>query len=170
MNKIKVLAIPRKKVFAIAQFAALLGIAVLAPLLYSQPVTGAIVNATLFVSAVLLGTQSAILIGLIPSLIALSVGLLPIALAPMVPFIITGNAILILVFGFFKKKNYWLGVISAGVLKFLFLFSSSSIVIDLILKKEIAQKAAAMMSLPQLFTALAGGAIAYLILKSVKKI
>ena len=170
MDKIKVLAIPRKKVLAIAQFAALLGIAVLAPLLHNQLITGTIVNATLFVSAVLLGTRSAILIGLIPSLIALSSRLLPIALASMIPFIIIGNTILILVFGFFRKKNYWLGVISAGVLKFLFLFYSSLIIIDLFLKKEIAQKVAAMMSLPQLFTALAGGAIAYLILKSVKKI
>jgi len=88
----------------------------------------------------------------------------------MVPFIMMGNTILILVFGFFRKKNYWLGVVLASALKFLFLFATSSIVIDLLLKKEVAQKVAAMMSLPQFLTALAGGVIAYLILKSIKKV
>lgn len=169
MHQIKILSISKEKVFVIAQFAALLGIATAAPLFHNQPITGPIVNATLFVAVILLGTQSAILIGLIPSLIALSVGLLPAVMAPMIPFIMMGNTILILVFGFFKKGNYWLGVILASVLKFLFLFATSSIVIDLLFKKEVAQKVAAMMSWPQLLTAFAGGVIAYLILKSIKK-
>ena len=88
----------------------------------------------------------------------------------MIPFIMIGNTLLVVVFGYLKERDYWLGVIVASVLKFLFLFSISSIVIDLLFKKEIALKVAMMMSWPQLFTALIGGSIAYLFLKNTKKI
>lgn len=170
MNQAKALVINKEKIFALSQFIALVGIAVAAPLLRQQAITGPIVNATLFAAVMLLGTQNAILVGLIPSLIALSVGLLPAVLAPMVPFIMTANALLILVFGYLRKRNYWLAVISASFLKFLFLLSTSSMVINLLFKKEIASKVALMMSWPQLLTALAGGLIAYSFLKSIKKI
>jgi len=170
MNQVKILAIKREKVFALTQFAALAGVATIAPLFHQQAITGPVVNATLFISVALLDIQSAILVGLVPSLIALSVGLLPPVLAPMIPFIMVGNTILIITFNYLKEKNYWLGVVAASALKFVFLFSASSVVIDLLLKKGIASKVAIMMSWPQLFTALAGGLIAYMLLKGVKKI
>jgi len=170
MSQVKALTIKKEKVVALVQFAGLMGIAIAAPLFHNQPITGPIVNAVLFISVVLLGTQGAILIGLIPSLIALSSGFLPPILAPMIPFIMIGNTILIMVFGYLKERNYWLGAISASVLKFLFLFGTSSIVINLLLKKEVAPKVAMIMSWPQLSTALAGALIAYLILKGIKKI
>lgn len=170
MNQVKILTIKKEKIFILVQFVILVGIATIAPLFHQQTITGPIVNATLFISVILLSTRNAILIGLLPSLIALSTGLLPSVLAPMIPFIMIGNTILIIVFGYLKEKNYWLGIVSASILKFVFLFSTSSIVINLLLKKEIASKVAIMMSWPQLFTALAGGLIAYLFLKSIKKI
>lgn len=171
MSITKILTIKKTSILALIQFVSLVGLATFAPALgYHQAIAGPIINATLFVSVILLGTQNAILIGLIPSLIALSYGLLPAVLAPMIPFIMAGNVILILCFGFLKEKNFWLGIISASILKFLFLFGTSSIVVDLLLKKEIASKVAMMMSYPQLFTALAGGIIAYLFLKSIRKI
>lgn len=165
MEKTKILALKRKTIVNSITFVLLLGIATIAPLFHFQPVTGPIVNATLFIAATLLGVQNAIFIGLLPSTIALSAGLLPPVLAPMVPFIMLGNTILIVAFNYLRKKNYWLGVISASVLKFLFLFGTSSIVINLLLKREVATKVAVMMSWPQLATALTGGIIAYLFLK-----
>ena len=170
MNQTKTLALKKIKVSALAQFIVLVGIATAAPLFHNQLITGPIVNATLFISVILLGAQAAILVGLTPSLIALSIGVLSPALAPMVPFIMLGNIILILAFNYLRNRNYWLGIISASILKFLFLFSTSSIVINSLLKKEIAQKVAMMMSWPQLLTALAGGLIAYLFLKGLKKL
>ncbi len=170
MSRVKILTIKGEKIFVLTQFAVLVGIATIAPLSHQQAITGPIVNATLFVSVMLLGVQSGILVGLIPSLIALSVGLLPPVLAPMVPFIMTGNTILVITFNYLKEKNYWLGVVAASILKFIFLFSTSSIMIDLILKKEIASRVAMMMSWPQLLTALTGGLIAYMFLKGIKKI
>lgn len=169
MNYVKSLVL-KKEFITTAQFVSLVALATLAPLTgHQQWLTGPIVNSTLFISAALLGSQAAILVGLIPSLIALSAGLLPAVLAPMVPFIMMGNIILILVFDYLRKRNYWLGMISASFLKFIFLAGTSSLVIDLLLKKEVAQKVALMMNWPQLLTALAGGIIAYLFLKSIRK-
>ena len=168
MNQIKTLVLKRENISTLIQFVALVGIATVAPLLGQQAITGPIVNATLFISVMFLGAQNAILVGLVPSLIALSVGLLPSVLAPMIPFIMVGNTILIITFSYLKEKGFWSGMILASVFKFLFLFGTSSIVINLLLKKEIASKVAMMMSWPQLFTALAGGLIAYIFLKSIK--
>lgn len=170
MNQVKALTLKKVKILTLAQFIVLVGICTVAPLFHSQPITGPIVNAALFISVMLLGTQNAILVGLIPSTIALSVGLLPAILAPMIPFIIISNTILVLVFSYLREKNYWAGIIFASLLKFIFLFATSSIVINLLLKKTIAQKVAMMMSWPQLLTALVGGFIAYLFLKGIKKI
>jgi len=156
--------ISRELVLKLTVSVALIAISVLAPLAKQQMITGPIVNACLFVGAMLLGSGNAVFVGLMPSLIALSIGLLPAVLAPMIPFIMVSNAILILIFSWLKEKNYWLAVILASAAKFVFLFSFSFIVSNLIIKKEIAVKAAAMMSWPQLATALLGGAIAYLII------
>ncbi len=174
MSETKTLAIDKKANLAkisltLAKFAALLAVATIAPLFHNQPITGPIVNATLFLGVIFLGTQNAILVGLIPSVIALAVGLLPSPLAPMVPFIMISNAILIITFGWLRQKNFWLAVGAGSVLKFLFLFSTTFIITNLIAQKSIAQKAAQILSWPQLITALAGGLLAYIILKALKK-
>ncbi len=163
----KSLRISRTLSIKAAIFLGLLATATITPMfIHSQPITGSLVNATLFIAATFLGTEIAIVVGLIPSVIALSFGLLPAILAPMVPFIMISNALLVIVFGSLQKRNYWLGVVSASLIKFIFLFSTSSIVIRLLTKKEIAVKVAAMMSWSQLVTALTGGIIAWLVIKA----
>jgi hypothetical protein len=168
MNNAKILTINREKIITLAQFAVLVGAATIAPLLGQQAIAGPIVNATLFISTMFLGIRAGVLVGLFPSIIALSVGLLPLALAPMIPFIMIGNVILVLSFDFLKNKNYWLRVITASALKFIFLFGTSSIVMNLILKTEIANRVAVIMSWPQFLTAIAGGTIAYFLFRSKK--
>lgn len=170
MIQTKILTIQREMAYSLARFGALLSIVILAPLFFQQAITGVIVNAALFVSVMVLGVQGAVLIAIIPCLVALSVGLLPLALAPMIPFIITGNIILILCFNYLNKKNYWLGMAIASALKFLFLFSASYIIANLFIGQDVAVKASVMFGLPQLLTALGGGVVAYLFLKSGKKI
>ncbi len=179
----KILALNKTKTLSLVYFTALLGVSIVAPLFHFQPITGPIVNACLFIATAVLGVQAGIMLGLLPSLVALSVGTLPIALAPMVPFIMASNAIMVVVFaegteflrppkelGSFQGPFRFLtGVISASVLKFLFLFSTSYIVIHLITQKPIAQKAATMMSWPQLTTALLGGLLAFGFLRFYKK-
>ncbi|MBT6690743.1 iron hydrogenase [Candidatus Parcubacteria bacterium] len=151
------------------QFIALVGVATIAPLFHQQWVTGPIVNAMFIMAVALLGVQNAILLCLLPSTIALSVGLLPAILAPVIPFIIISNVILVLGFDKLREKNYWLGIGVGSVLKFAFLWATSSVVVNLLLKKELATNVVNMMSWPQLATALMGGVIAYGFLKFLKK-
>jgi MFS family permease len=165
MINARVLAINREKIAYLTKLVALLSVAMIVPLFHQQMLTGPIVNSTLFVATAVLGLSGGILVGLIPSVVALSAGLLPSVLAPMIPFIMLGNMIMVLAFNFFKERNYWQGMIAGSFLKFVFLYSTSSVVINLLLKKEVAEQVSLMMSWPQLLTAIAGGCLAYVIIK-----
>ena len=158
------------------KFLALLTLATVAPLigLHSQWITGPIVNAALILAVFIVGIRGALLIGILPSSIALSSGLLPPILAPMIPFIIISNTLLILTIDWFKNRipnpelqvaNYGMAVFSAAALKYLFLFLTSGVVINLLLKQSLAVKVAQMMSWPQFFTAIIGGVLAFGLLK-----
>ena len=152
----------------IAVFAVFLAISIAAPFLKQQFITGPIVNAVLYVSTATLGIGAGVLIGFLPSMVSSRAGLLPIPLLPMIPYIIMGNAVLVLCFGVLRKKNFWLGVFTASILKFVFLFLSSSFIASFFIKTVLPKPIIAMMVWPQLITALAGGIIAYFGLKLVK--
>ncbi|TSC93663.1 MAG: [Fe] hydrogenase subunit HymD [Candidatus Berkelbacteria bacterium Athens1014_28] len=168
MQETKTFETNKKIALLSVQFVLFVAIVTIAPMIKQQFIVGPLVNATLFISAATLGTAGAIMIGLIPSVISLSTGLLPAVLAPVIPFIMISNAILVLVFAGLKKRNFFLGVVSASVLKYLFLYATSSVVISLILKKEVAKQVVLMMSWPQLVTALIGGVIAYSFLRVLR--
>lgn len=170
MSQTKTLSIKRSISIKIAQIAGLIAVASLAPLAMHQAITGTIVNATLFISTILLGYKAGIFVGITPSLIAFSLGLLPAPLAPMIPFIIISNILLVLTFSGLKNTNFWIKIATASTIKFIFLFATSSIVIKFWIAGEIGSKIAIMMSWPQLLTALAGGVLAYSSLKLIKKI
>lgn len=152
------------------KFLLLLTLATGAPLvgLHSQWLTGPVVNMALILAVYLIGIRGALLIGILPSTIALGTGLLPAVLAPMIPFIIISNTILILVIDKLKDTNYWASLFFASGMKYLFLFVTSGVVINLLLKQELAAKVSAMMSWPQFFTALIGGLLAWGTLKILK--
>jgi len=170
MEKEKIIALNKEKILALTKFVLILGLSILAPLFKNQLITGPIVNALLYIAIVILGLSSAIFIGLLPSAVSLATGLLPIILAPMIPFIIIGNSILVIVFNYFYRKNYWLGVGMASLFKFLFLFVSSQTLVNFFLKSSLAAKAASMMSWSQLYTAIIGGIIAFIFLRFLKKV
>lgn len=165
----KILAAKAKEesIFFLICFLTLTGIAFLAPMIGRQEITGPIINAVLFISTFLLGIRAAVFIAVMPSLIAFSFFLSPV-FAPIIPFIMIGNIILIISFSYFKDKNFWLGIVVASFLKFAFLFFSSFSVASVMLKGEMAQKIVTIMSWPQLFTALLGGVISYVFLKYTK--
>jgi hypothetical protein len=56
-------------------------------------------------------------------------------------------------------------MILGSVLKFVFLYSTSAVVINLLLQKGVAAQVSLMMSWPQLLTALIGGCLAYIFIK-----
>ncbi len=167
-NNISTLGIKKE---AVLMLMILIGVAMAAPLLFKeQLVTGTIVNATLIIGISSLGVVEGLLIGLIPSSFALATGLLSPVMAPMVPFIMAGNAILVLIFAYLSKINYWVGVVVGGILKSAFLYGTSSLIISLFINKQVAPTVAQMMGWPQLVTALAGGLVAFGVVKLLKNL
>lgn len=161
---------------ALTNFLVLAGAATILPFfIHAQLLTGPIINAIFVLALFLVGIRSALVICLIPSLMALSGGLLPAILAPVTPFIMIGNAIFVLTIDWFysntKNSNhgYWLGIIIGAALKFAFLFLSVSFISRLLIKQELAVKVAQMMSWPQFATAVMGGMIAWIVLKWLKR-
>lgn len=162
---------------AVAQFLALAGIATIVPFFFHiQWATGPMVNAILIIALFILGIRSAFLLCLIPSLMALAGGLLPPVLAPIVPFIMISNVLFVFAVDYFYRnhqnaiKGFWIGLAAGASLKYLFLYFNTQLMASLLLKQELAAKVAMLMSWSQLATALAGGAIAFAILKALKRI
>jgi len=160
----------RREVIKTLKMLIFAGLMTIIPFFHNQMITGPLVNALLFIAVCLFGARIAILIGLIPSLVALSLGFLPIVSAQIIPFIMVSNALLILIFDIFWKKNYWAGIVAASLGKFIFLSFFSRLVLELSMKEKIAITLANMMSWPQLFTALVGGLLAYVFLRKIKRI
>lgn len=125
-----------------------------------QGFTGPIVNALLYLATVYVGVTSAAFIGAVSPWAALTVGILRAPLAPAVPFIMLGNAALVTVFGLLRDTNAYLGVATASVVKFAIIAGAVRFVI------AVPPPLAVALGVPQLLTALGGGAIALLVMAS----
>ncbi len=120
-----------------------------------QEITGPLVNAMLLLAGGAIGIPSPMALGALPSLVAIGRGTHPVALLPMVPFIVLGNAAFVGVFGMLRGRNFALASSVASVAKLAVLSLTAMYVVHL------PGPLAAMMGLPQLYTALAGAVIAY---------
>lgn len=161
----------KENVFSYAlKFTILLGISIAAPFLHFQAITGTIVNAALIMAIVMLGRREAVTIGIFPSVISIVTGLLIPAAVPLIPFIIFSNIILIFMFSFFSRENYWKGIFAGSILKFVFLYFSGIILVRIFELSSLAKIINVMFSWQQLLTALSGGLVAYASLKIFKKI
>ncbi len=164
-------AVPKEKsAYAVGVFLVLLGGIMLAPLFPNQFISGPIVNAILIIVTVMLGLRSGILMSFLPSVMALFGGLLPMVFLPFLPFIMAGNIILVTLFHYLRQKNYWLGAGVGSVVKFIFLFTASKIMFVFFLGQTLAGAMALMMSWNQLYSAAAGSLIAFIFLKTIKRI
>ena len=162
----------RRAAAASTTFALLLGASVLAPMLgLPQLFTGSIVNAALLVATVLLGPRAAVSIGILPSLFAVMTGQLPAPLAPLVPLIMIGNALLVVVFHVVRRRGYWAGAVTAAVAKASSLFGTAGLLVAAggLLPEPAASLALTVLGWPQLVTALAGGAIAFAVLRAARR-
>lgn len=169
MEKVKEsgITIPKNKVLVF--FVCLLIVITVPAFIHNQFITGPLVNALLIITCAAVGPMEAVILGIFPSTVALSSGLLPLPLAPMVPFIIASNAAYIAVFHYINKRSFSAGIIIASTLKFLFLMGSVTLIMSGLLDGALVQNLSIMMSWPQLITALAGGIIAFGVLKIIKK-
>lgn len=124
---------------------------------FPQPVTGPAVNAVLALAALSVGIYWGSAIGLLTPWVAFARGILPPPLAPAIPFIMLGNALLVIIFGLLAPRNKYVAGILAAVAKFALLFVATRYLI------AVPPKVAAMLQVPQLYTALAGIALAIII-------
>lgn len=159
----------------LARFLSLTAVAVFLPFFIHLPwITGPLINAILILVLLLTGLRSALLACFLPSLAALSGGLLPVVLAPAVPFIIIGNLIFVFMINWFYRRartnfqGYWLGVFSGAFLKFVFLFFSINLLATFFIKMPVISLVTKMLGWSQLMTAIAGGVIAFGVLKFLK--
>jgi len=158
----------KEKVFI---FSALAILTVYLPtIIHSQPVTGSLVNMSLVLAVFLIGPLEALLLGLMPSVFALASGLLPLPLTPMVPFIMAGNAILVVIYYYLGRKHFGLAIIAAAFGKFLFLYAIASLLINFLPHSKQMLAFVSMMGWAQFMTAVTGGVLAYLMLFFIKKI
>jgi uncharacterized membrane protein len=130
--------------------------------------TGPLVNAFLLLASLVSGIGSGVLVGLLTPWIALLRGILPPPLAPMVPFIMLGNALLVIIFSLVRRKKevLWLSIVAlvlAALGKYLLLSQAVRYLV------EVPPRVAQAMQVPQLLTALGGGAIALSIERALKK-
>jgi len=164
----QVISLNSRALLKSSQFLLALALILFAPLIGNQFITGTIVNASLLMSVILFGFPGAAVLCFVPSIISLFTGLLPWVMAPMVPFIIMGNILLVLIFDLLRKRNFFLGLFPAALLKFSFLFLISNYLIRFFVKEAVASSIAVMMSWPQLVTALLGGVVAYSLYNSLR--
>lgn len=118
--------------------------------------TGPLVNFMLVLAVLLAGTKGGVLIGTITPAVALLVGILPAPMAPAVPFIMAGNAVLCLITGAFANTATMrsVGVVLGSFAKFAVIGGAASFVLTL--PAPMAQ----MLVFPQLTNALLGGLFA----------
>ncbi len=132
---------------------------------FPQMVTGPAVNAMLLLSGTYVGGIGAIIIGMLTPLIAFVRGILAPPLAPMIPFIMLGNAILVIAYVTSRGKmgkgyaGSGIGLIVGAIAKFLALSSAVRFIVS------VPPPVAKAMQIPQLYTAILGGVVAIIVEK-----
>ncbi len=138
---------------------------------FAQPLVGPLVNMMLLLSTMIVGIPMAIIIGCLTPIIAFLAGIM--GVFPLVPMIALGNAVYIIVFGLIIEKKeevpqQVLGLVVSSIGKFLFLYMAVRTLLPLFIP-EVKPPIIATFSLPQLWTALIGGALAIIIIKLLPK-
>lgn len=128
-----------------------------------QPLVGPLVNFVLIMSVYLVGTLSGLIVGFLTPLIAFFFGIIP--FLPIVPFIMIGNGLYVFFFKFFKDRlnssKEIISIIISSIIKYLFLAISVRYIVVLFV--QIPPKVVAAFSIPQLYTALIGGILAFIV-------
>ncbi|RCX13867.1 hypothetical protein DFR58_116103 [Anaerobacterium chartisolvens] len=139
---------------------------------YNSFISGPLVNACLLLAAAFSGVWSGVIIAILAPFTSLINN--HAAIAPMLlmfaPFIAIGNSILVVSFNLLKKRSKLFGVLAGAVLKFAFLWGAIVIFVrvNTAVNAKMAPVLVSMFSVPQLVTALIGGAVALAAMKALK--
>lgn len=137
----------------------------------NQFLVGPIINCILILTVLICDRWKGVIVGILTPLLAFFVGQLAAPLAPFIPFIIVGNCLFVLIFSLFQKGKLikrCIGVIIGALVKFAFLaFSATKLIylFNISFPEKVAKALAVSMGIPQLITALVGGAFALIIVQ-----
>ena len=138
-------------------------------LVFAQILVGSLVNLCLIVATAVAGVWSGVIISVAAPLVSLAQG--HIALPWMVPFVIIGNALIVIIYALLKKRSQILGFAVGGVVKTAFLWIG--IVIVGVSLFGAPQKVAATLAISftwlQLVTAIIGGLISLPVVRALSK-
>lgn len=160
----------RRNNLFLTRSALLLALASIFPLLgLPQLVTGVAVNVVLYISSALVGPIGGIIIACVTPWLAALRGVLPPPLIVAAPFIMLGNIVLVLTFNYFRNRSALVGVMGAALAKFIVIIVGAQVIVPEFLQvpPSVAVKVAAILGMPQIFTALAGGFLALVILHAI---
>jgi hypothetical protein len=145
---------------------ALLAIAIVFQLAkMGQLVTGIGINAVLITAVGTCGLPWAAAIGFMTPVLAVLLGIQPPVTVVLVPFIIAANISYAVLFRILRKYNDYLAILAAAFGKFILLYAAANIIIT-----KLPPPIKIAFSFPQLITALAGGILAVIITKTLKKV
>ena len=142
----------------------------------SQPIVGTLVNLTLIVAAGVVGIWSSIFVGICTPIVARLQGQLGQDL--FIPVVALGNIVYGLVFYYLKKVNNILGVTVGSIAKFALLFFAMPFVFGTFIQSTLPEAQASKMLAAiisnfgnpiQLITAIIGGSLALIIIKTLKR-
>lgn len=136
---------------------------------HSQPIVGMLVNAVLVYTTLRIGLSSSIFIGLVPSILALSMGLILPSMVFMIPFIMFANALFVSIFSFVKKYNDFLGVFVGSLFKFIFLYFISSYFLSRMSFGNVENLISYTFGFLQFATAFFGGSLGIIIYRVIHK-
>jgi hypothetical protein len=142
----------------------LLGLTLIGRLLGLSYIASLLVNTLFFTAVLVVGRSGGSLIGVLSPLIAFQLGLLPAALAPMLPFIIVGNVVLVLIYDLMVTKDRLLAIGCAVFVRYTILTSGVKMLSDL--PEEIAN----MLQASELGTSLFGGLLSFVVINLLAKI
>jgi hypothetical protein len=151
------------------EYVSLFFVLLLIPLFIGEPqyIVGSIVNAVLIYSTLRFGFKNTIPFLVLPSCMSYLRGILfgnlTIFLIYLIPFIIISNAIYSFTTNQFQGKA--LGIFLACILKMLFLYSVTTILINIDLLPKLFFTT---MGINQLITAIIGGRLGYIVYKKIK--
>ncbi len=135
-------------------------------------VVGPLVNACILVATVALGIWGGVAISVIApfsSLFLNHAGMAPVLIA-FAPIIAIGNILFALIFFMLYKKNNVVKVALSSILKFAFLWGAIILFLNITnTTGKVATTLSFLFSWPQLITAIAGGAVALIIIKALGK-
>ena len=159
----------------------LLGIAIIFQIIgrnipqINQFLVGPMINCILILAAFICGKWWGIGVGILTPILALLVGQLATPLALFIPFIMIGNALFVFLFSLFKDGQTLkrcIGVIIGAIGKYAFLTLAATKLVSIFnlnFPPKVAKMLVISMGIPQLITALLGGAFGLIIITLLTK-